>query len=105
MKIYLDEKEIEEIMKFLPATSKILKTIKIKMQKNKTKRKRVGKYRKALDIHAERLKLLEELVRANFNTTNDELMKKMGVSKTNFYIKYNKKAKELREMYKSQSLF
>ena len=62
-------------------------------------------YKKCEKIRKEKFARLEEIIRSNYKITNEELMVKLGVSKATFYIVYASKARELKRMYKSQSLF
>lgn len=48
---------------------------------------------------------IEKLLYNNHNLTNQELIEKLKISKANFYNNYSSITKELREKYKSQSLF
>ena len=54
----------------------------------------------------QRKKQLEKLIYSNFNLTNKELAKKIGISEKEFYrSEFNLIKKELKKIYKQQSLF
>ena len=100
MRVNITEKEREYLLSIIPVEQKRL----IKKLKNIRQRKST-QYRKCIKEKEEKLKLLEELIKNNYNLMNEELFIKMGISKATFYKNYSLKAKELRKIYKSQSLF
>lgn len=54
----------------------------------------------------QRKKQLEKLIYSNFNLTNKELAEKLGISEKEFYRSdFNLIKKELKKIYKQQSLF
>lgn len=52
-----------------------------------------------------RLSLLQELCRTNYRITNVELIKKLGISKTEFYRNYKELANKWREENSKEALF
>lgn len=100
MRVNITEKEREYLLSIIPVKQKKL----IKKLKNIRQRKST-QYRKCIKEKEEKLKLLEELIKNNYNLKNEELFVKMGISKATFYKHYSLKAKELKKIYKNQSLF
>ena len=97
MRVNITEKEREYLLSIIPVEQKRL----IKKLKN-IRQRQSTQYKKCIK---EKLKLLEELIKNNYNLKNEELFVKMEISKATFYKNYSLKAKELRKIYKSQSLF
>ena len=62
-------------------------------------------FHRRLQIKKDNFEKLEEIIRGNFNLTNEEIFQRLGVSKATFYAVYATKARELKRIYKSQSLF
>lgn len=52
-----------------------------------------------------RISLLQELCRINYKITNIELIKKLGISKTEFYRNYKELANKWREENSKEALF
>lgn len=100
MRINITEKEREYLLSIIPVEQKRL----IKKLEN-TRERKSTQYKKCIREKEEKLKLLEKLIENNYNLTNEELFVKMEISKATFYKNYSLKAKELRKIYKSQSLF
>lgn len=100
MRVNITEKEREYLLSIIPVGQKRL----IKKLKN-IRQRQSTQYRKYIKEKEEKLKLLEELIKNNYNLKNEELFVKMEISKATFYKNYSLKAKELRKIYKSQSLF
>ena len=100
MRVNITEDERKYLLSIIPAEQKklIKKLKKIRQRKSTT-------YSKCIKDREEKLKLLEELIKNNYNLKNEELFVKMGISKATFYKNYSLKAKELKKIYKSQSLF
>jgi hypothetical protein len=101
MKIIITEAERDYLLTLLKAEDEVLKK---KLLKYKRERKNAT-YKKCEKVRKEKFARLEEIIRSNYKITNEELMVKLGVSKATFYIVYASKARELKRMYKSQSLF
>lgn len=101
MKIIITEAERDYLLTLLKAEDEVLKK---KLLKYKRERQNTT-YKKCEKIRKEKFARLEEIIRSNYKITNEELMIKLGVSKATFYIVYASKARELKRMYKSQSLF
>lgn len=70
--------------------------------KNRTKKLVYSKSQKRKNETSDKL---NKLLYNNNMLTNQELIKKLNISKANFYKNYSSLAKELKEKYKSQSLF
>lgn len=101
MKIILTEKERDYILSLLKAED-----VEIKNKLLKAKRQRKASvYKKCVRIRKENFEKLEEIIRGNFNLTNEEIFQKMGISKATFYAVYASEARRLKKIYKSQSLF
>lgn len=100
MRVNITEKEREYLLSIIPVEQKRL----IKKLKN-IRQRQSTQYKKCIKEKEEKLKLLEELIKNNYNLKNEELFVKMEISKATFYKNYSLKAKELRKIYKSQSLF
>lgn len=81
---------------------KIIEAVVLPISK---KRPKLIKYTKVNKKKELLLKQLESLIYNNFNLTNKELIDKLNISKASFYKNYSSLAKDLREKYKSQSLF
>ncbi|MHD0316727.1 hypothetical protein [Fusobacterium sp. THCT1E2] len=100
MRVNITENERKYLLSIISTEQKKL----IKKLKN-TRQRKSTQYRKCIKEKEEKLKLLEELIKNNYNLTNEELFVKMEISKATFYKNYSLKAKELKKIYKSQSLF
>lgn len=100
MKINITENEKKYLLSIIPTEQRKL----IKKLKNIRQRKS-SVYSKCEKEKKEKLKLLEKLIENNCNLTNEELFIRLEVSKATFYKNYSLKAKELKKIYKSQSLF
>ena len=74
-------------------------SLKTKNRPNSIKYSKSQKKKKDLTVQ------IEKLLYINSNFTNQQLIEKLNISKANFYKNYLSLAKELREKYKSQSLF
>lgn len=101
MKIILTEKERDYLISLLNDDNIELKN---KLLKAKRQRK-TSIYKKCEKIKKENFNKLEEIIKNNFNLTNEEIFEKLGISKASFYAIYAVKARELKRIYKSQSLF
>ena len=101
MKIILTEQERDYILSLLKAEDV---EIKNKLLKAKRQRK-TSVYKKCERTKKENFEKLEEIIRGNFNLTNEEIFERLRVSKATFYTVYVTKARELKRIYKSQSLF
>lgn len=62
-------------------------------------------YNKCLQNRKKRINEINKLCRINYNITNKELIKKLGISSTEFYRNYNQLSKKCREDNKKESLF
>lgn len=100
MRVNITEEERKYLLSIIPVEQKRL----IKKLKNIRQRKS-SIYSKCKKEKEEKMKLLEKLIKNNYNLTNEELFIKMEISKATFYKNYSLKAKELKKIYKSQSLF
>ena len=101
MKIILTEQERDYILSLLKAED-----VEIKNKFLKAKRQRkTSVYKKCEKIKKDNFEKLEEIIRGNFNLTNEEIFQKMGISKATFYAVYASEARRLKKIYKSQSLF
>lgn len=100
MRVNITEEERKYLLSIIPVEQKRL----IKKLEN-TRERKSTQYKKCIREKEEKLKLLEKLIENNYNLTNEELFIKLGISKATFYKNYSLKAKELRKIYKSQSLF
>lgn len=86
----------------LEITEKILKEI---IPKNKNRSPGI-KYKKSELKRKETIKKLKELIYVNHKLSNEFLIKKLKISRREFYrSSLNVLAKKLREKYKEQSLF
>ncbi len=101
MKIIITEAERDYILSLIGETNSVLKN---KLLKVKRERK-ASVYKKCVRIKKENFEKLEEIIRGNFNLTNEEIFQKMGISKATFYAVYASEARRLKKIYKSQSLF
>lgn len=115
-KLNLDIKHYEKIIMKLENNNESLESIELNYRilnymiflKNsfKTKKRPVKiKYSKSLSKQKLLSKELEKLLYNNHNLSNKELIFKLKISKANFYKNYHILTKELKEKYKSQSLF
>ncbi len=68
-------------------------------------RKRGIVYKTCEKKKKKRLSLLKELCRINYKITNIELIKKLGISKTEFYRNYKELANKWREENSKEALF
>ena len=68
-------------------------------------RKRGVKYKASTKKREKRLSFLQELCRVNYRITNIELIKKLGISKTEFYRNYKDLANKWREENSKEALF
>lgn len=100
MRVNITKDEREYLLSIIPAEQKkIIKKLKnIKQRKSST-------YSKCEKEKQEKMRFLEKLIESNYALTNEELFTKMEISKATFYKNYSAKAKELKKIYKSQSLF
>lgn len=97
LNIDLDEiNRLKRLLKYMSIIKNSLKT------KNRPKKLVYSKSQKRKN---ELFDNLSKLLYNNNNLTNQELIEKLKISKANFYKNYSSMAKELREKYKSQSLF
>lgn len=103
MEIKITKEERDYLLSLLQSGRKD-KILRNKLLKEKRKRKR-SVYKKCEKEKKERFEKLEEVIRGNFNLTNEQIYEKLEISKATFYKIYAKRAKELKEIYKSQSLF
>ena len=115
-KLNLDIKHYEKIIVKLENNNESLESIEFNCRildymiflKNsfKTKKRPAKiKYSKSLSKQKLLSKELEKLLYNNHNLSNKELIFKLKISKANFYKNYYILTKELKEKYKSQSLF
>lgn len=100
MRVNITEDERKYLLSIIPTEQKML----IKKLRNIRQRKSTS-YNKCTKEREEKLKLLEELVKNNYNLKNKIIYERLKISKANFYKVYADKAKELKKKYKSQSLF
>lgn len=68
-------------------------------------RKKGIKYKVCEEKKKKRLSFLQELCRVNYRITNIELIKKLGISKTEFYRNYKDLANKWREENSKEALF
>lgn len=101
MKIIITEAERDYILSLIGETNPVLKN---KLLKVKRERKS-NVYKKCERTKKENFEKLEEIIRGNFNLNNEKIFERLGVSKATFYAVYATKARELKRIYKSQSLF
>lgn len=101
MKIIITESERDYIISPLKEDDTVLKE---KLLKVKRQRKG-GTYKKCTTSKKDKFLKLEEIIRNNFKLSNEKIRGKIGVSKATFYRVYADKAKELKQLYKKQSLF
>lgn len=69
------------------------------------KRKKGMRYKACEKKREKRISLLQELCRINYRITNVELIKKLGISKTEFYRNYKELANNWREENSKEALF
>lgn len=100
MRVNITEEERKYLLSIIPKEQRKL----IKKLENVRQRKKTVYY-KCKKEQEEKLKLLDKLIESNYNLTNEELFTKMEISKATFYKNYSIKAKELKKIYKSQSIF
>lgn len=100
MRVNITSDEREYLLSIIPVEQKKL----IKKLKNIRQRKST-QYKKCIKEKEEKMKLLEKLIETNYALTNEELFIRLEVSKATFYKNYSTKAKELKKIYKNQSLF
>lgn len=62
-------------------------------------------YKKATRKRKKKMAELERLCRVNYKIENSILIERLGISKTEFYRNYKKKAGELRKINSQESLF
>lgn len=63
------------------------------------------KYKACTKKREKRLSLLQELCRVNYKIDNKTLMKRLNISKTEFYRNFKKLADKYRENNKCEALF
>lgn len=68
-------------------------------------RKKGIKYKSCEKKREKRLSLLQELCRINYKIKNVELIKKLGISKTEFYRNYKELANKWRKENSKEALF
>ena len=100
MRVNITSDEREYLLSIIHAEQKklIKKLINIRQRKS-------TQYKKCIKEKEEKMKLLEKLIETNYALTNEELFIRLEVSKATFYKNYSTKAKELKKIYKNQSLF
>ncbi|CAK7064831.1 hypothetical protein [Fusobacterium varium] len=69
------------------------------------KRKTGATYKKSSRKRIKKMAELEKLCRINYKIDNKILIEKLGISKTEFYRNFKKKADELREINSQEALF
>lgn len=62
-------------------------------------------YKKSVRKRKKKMTELEKLCRINYKIENKILIEKLGISKTEFYRNYKKRADELREINSQEALF
>lgn len=62
-------------------------------------------YKKSIRKRKKKMAELEKLCRINYKIENKILIEKIGISKTEFYRNYKKRADELREINSQEALF
>ncbi|WP_443863187.1 hypothetical protein [Fusobacterium ulcerans] len=62
-------------------------------------------YKKSIRKRKKKMAELEKLCRINYKIENKILIEKLGISKTEFYRNYKKRADELREINSQEALF
>ena len=62
-------------------------------------------YKKSSRKRIKKMTELEKLCRINYKIENKTLIKKLGISKTEFYRNYKKRADELRKINSQEALF
>lgn len=62
-------------------------------------------YKKATRKRKKKMAELERLCRINYQIKNSILIERLGISKTEFYRNYKKRADELRKINSQESLF
>lgn len=101
MKIILTIEERNKLLKLLGNSDSIIRN---KLLKAKRERK-CSKYRKCQQKEKEIRSEIQKLIYGNYKIKNQEIIKKVGISKAIFYRKYSEEVKKLREKYQSQALF
>ncbi|MCF2627624.1 hypothetical protein I6E36_05950 [Fusobacterium mortiferum] len=69
------------------------------------KRKKGMRYKSCEKKREKKISLLQELCRINYKIKNIELIKKLGISKTEFYRNYKELANKWREENSKEALF
>jgi len=70
------------------------------------KQRKIGiTYKKSSRKRIKKMAELEKLCRINYKIENKILIEKLGISKTEFYRNFKKKADELREINSQEALF
>lgn len=100
MRVNITEEERKYLLSIIPVEHKRL----IKKLKNIRQRKSTT-YSKCIKDQEEKFKKLDEIVKNNYNIKNKVIYEKLKISKATFYKIYSSKTKELKKLYKSQSLF
>lgn len=62
-------------------------------------------YKKSVRKRKKKMVELERLCRINYEIENSILIERLGISKTEFYRNYKKRADELRKINSKESLF
>lgn len=62
-------------------------------------------YKKSIRKRKKKMAELERLCRINYEIENSILIERLGISKTEFYRNYKKRADELRKINSQESLF
>lgn len=101
MRIIITIEERDKLLKLLGNSDSALKD---KLLKAKRERK-CSKYRKCQQKEKEIRSEIQKLIYGNYKIKNQEIIKKVGISKAIFYRKYSEEVKKLREKYQSQALF
>ncbi len=99
-------KNLIEKLKILDENLEITKELLEEMIPKKKNRSPGIKYKKSELKRKEIAKKLKELIYINYRLTNENLIKKLKISKSEFYkTKLNILTKNLKKEYKNQSLF
>lgn len=101
MQIIITIEERDKLLKLLGNSDSVLRD---KLLKAKRERK-CSKYRKCQQKEKQIRIEIQKLIYGNYRIKNQEIIRKMGISKAIFYKKYSEEVKRLREKYQSQALF